>query len=278
MSGVGDLKMFIDGKWVDSDGGAAFEATSPATGEVIGTVPEGTRGDAQRAIAAANAAWGDWAARSAFDRAAAMRRVARVIEERRDDLARTLTLDQGKPLRAEAFDEVDELVSYYEMAAEDATRLDGLMPHSVDADKRVFVYRVPRGVVGVITPWNWPYTMPAEIVAPALAAGNAVVWVPAPTTSVCAVKLAECMVEADLPAGLFNLVTGPGPVIMLKTPAGSPASTMHSASATAHIDVDGAGTQTTALPDASAGASSSAGIVYGQFHGVIRPTTPRGTR
>ena len=72
--------------------------------------------------------------------------------------------------------------------------------------------------------------------------------------------------------------TGPGPVIMLKTPAGSPASTMHSASATAHIDVDGAGTQTTALPDASAGASSSAGIVYGQFHGVIRPTTPRGTR
>ena len=213
MSGVGDLKMFIDGKWVDSDGGAAFEATSPATGEVIGTVPEGTRGDAQRAIAAANAAWGDWAARSAFDRAAAMRRVARVIEERRDDLARTLTLDQGKPLRAEAFDEVDELVSYYEMAAEDATRLDGLMPHSVDADKRVFVYRVPRGVVGVITPWNWPYTMPAEIVAPALAAGNAVVWVPAPTTSVCAVKLAECMVEADLPAGLFNLVTGPGPVV-----------------------------------------------------------------
>jgi len=68
-------------------------------------------------------------------------------------------------------------------------------------------------VVGVITPWNWPYTMPAEIVAPALAAGNAVVWVPAPTTSVCAVKLAECIVDADLPAGVFNMVTGPGPVV-----------------------------------------------------------------
>jgi acyl-CoA reductase-like NAD-dependent aldehyde dehydrogenase len=87
------------------------------------------------------------------------------------------------------------------------------MPPSIDADKRVLVYRVPRGVVGVITPWNWPYTMPAEVVAPALAAGNAVVWVPAPTTSVCAVKLAECIADADLPSGVFNMVTGPGPVV-----------------------------------------------------------------
>jgi acyl-CoA reductase-like NAD-dependent aldehyde dehydrogenase len=213
MSSAGDLKMFIDGKWADSEGGKTFEATSPATGEVIGAVPEGTREDAQRAISAANDAWQDWAARSAFDRASAMQRVARAIEERRDDLARMLTLDQGKPLRAEAFDEVDELVAYFEMAAADATRMDGLMPPSIDADKRILVYRVPRGVVGIITPWNWPYTMPAEVIAPALAAGNAVAWVPAPTTSVCAVKLAECIVEADLPAGVFNLITGPGPVV-----------------------------------------------------------------
>ena len=205
--------MHIDGKWVESESGGAFEATSPSTGEAIGTLPEGTRGDAQRAIVAANAAWQDWAARSAFDRAAVMERVARVIQERRDDLARMLTLDQGKPLRAEAFAEVDELIVYFEMAAADAKRLEGLMPPSVDADKRILVYRVPRGVVGVITPWNWPYTMPAEIVAPALAAGNALVWVPAPSTSVCAVKLAECLVDADFPAGVFNLVTGPGPVV-----------------------------------------------------------------
>ncbi|TML00601.1 MAG: aldehyde dehydrogenase [Actinobacteria bacterium] len=213
MKGVDDFRMHIDGKWVDSESGNVFEATSPSTGEAIGTLPEGTREDAQRAIGAANAAWQDWAARSAFERAAVMVRVAGVIQERRDDLARTLTLDQGKPLRAEAFDEVDELVVYFEMAAADAKRLEGLMPPSVDADKRILVYRVPRGVVGVITPWNWPYTMPAEIVAPALAAGNALVWVPAPTTSVCAVKLAECLVEADFPAGVFNLVTGPGPVV-----------------------------------------------------------------
>jgi acyl-CoA reductase-like NAD-dependent aldehyde dehydrogenase len=206
-------RMYVDGKWVESESGTTFEARSPSSGELIGTIPQGTRGDAQRAIVAAGAAWRDWAARSAFDRAAALGRVAEVIRERREDLARTLTLDQGKPLRAEAYDEVDELVAYFDMAAADATRLEGLLPPSVDGDKRILVYRVPRGVVGIITPWNWPYTMPAELLAPALAVGNAVVWVPAPTTSVCAVKLAECIVEADLPAGVFNMVTGPGPIV-----------------------------------------------------------------
>jgi len=202
--------MHIGGAWVESDSGATMTATSPATGETIGSVPEGTRDDARRAIAAANASARDWAARSAFERAEAMERVAAIVGERRDELARTLSLDQGKPLRAEAYDEVDELGEYWRMAAADGRRLEGLMPPSVDAAKRVLAYRVPRGVVGVITPWNWPYTMPAEVIAPALASGNAVVWVPAPTTSICAVKLAECIVDAELPAGVFNLVTGPG--------------------------------------------------------------------
>jgi succinate-semialdehyde dehydrogenase/glutarate-semialdehyde dehydrogenase len=205
--------MHIGGAWVDSESGARMDATSPATGETIGSVPEGTREDAQRAIAAANAAWRDWAARSAFERAAAMERVAALVRARRDELARTLTLDQGKPLQAEAYGEVDELEEYWRMAAADATRIEGLMPPSVDAAKRVLVYRVPRGVVAAVTPWNWPYTMPAEILAPALAAGNAVVWSPAASTSVCAVKLAECIVDAELPAGVFNLVTGPGRVV-----------------------------------------------------------------
>lgn len=208
-----DYGMVIGGSWRESESGARFEATSPATGESLGTVPEGTREDAQRAIAAANAARRDWASRSAFERAAAMERVADLIEERRDDLAQTLTLDQGKPLHAEAYGEVEELVVYWRMAAADATRLHGSMPPSVDSAKRILGYRVPRGVVGVITPWNWPYTMPAELIAPALAAGNAVVWVPAPSTSVCAVKLAECIVDAELPAGVFSMVTGPGPVV-----------------------------------------------------------------
>jgi len=208
-----DYLMFVGGAWVDSESGERVEATSPATGEVLGTVPSGTRDDAQRAIASANAARRDWASRSAFERAATMERVAGLVEERRDDLALALTLDQGKPLHAEAYDEVDELVAYWRMAAADATRISGAMPPSVDAAKRILQYRVPRGVVGVITPWNWPYTMPAEVIAPALAAGNAVVWVPAPTTSVCAVKLAECIVDAELPAGVFSMVLGPGPVV-----------------------------------------------------------------
>jgi len=142
-----------------------------------------------------------------------MKRVASVIDKRREDLARTLTLDQGKPLAAEAYDEVDELIEYFEMASADASRLDGSMPPSVDADKRVLLYRVPRGVVGVISPWNWPYTMPAELIAPALACGNAVVWTPACSTSICAVKLAECIADAGLPYGIFNMVTGPGSVV-----------------------------------------------------------------
>jgi acyl-CoA reductase-like NAD-dependent aldehyde dehydrogenase len=208
-----DERMYVAGAWVESGSGARLEATSPATGERIGSVPEGTRDDVRRAIAAAQEAAPAWAAVSAFERARACERVADVVSSRRDDLARTLTLDQGKPLRTEAYDEVDELVDYWRAAAAEATRVEGLMPPSVDAGKRVLVYRVPRGVVGVITPWNWPYTMPAEVVAPALAAGNAVVWAPAPTTAVCAVKLAQCIAEAELPAGVFNLVTGQGPVV-----------------------------------------------------------------
>ena len=207
------VRMWIDGAWADAEDGATFEAQSPSTGEAIATLPEGTRGDAGRATAAAGRAWPGWAALSAFDRSAAMKRVAAAVDARRDELASTLALDQGKPLEAEARDEVEELIAYFDMAAADATRAEGLIPPSVDAGKRVFLYRVPRGVVSVISPWNWPYTMPAEIVAPALAYGNAVTWVAAPTTSVCAVRMAECIAEADLPPGVFNLVTGKGQVV-----------------------------------------------------------------
>jgi succinate-semialdehyde dehydrogenase/glutarate-semialdehyde dehydrogenase len=205
--------MYIDGTWVWSESGGRMEAFSPSTGENLGTVPDGTRADVQRAIAAANRAQPEWAARTPFERAEIMERIAEVIGERRDKLARTLTLDQGKPLQAEAYGEVAELIEYFRMAAGDCKRLEGAMPPSVDANKRVLAYRVPRGVVGVITPWNWPYTMPAEVLAPALACGNAVVWAPAPTTAICAVKLAECVVEGGFPAGVFNMVTGHGPVV-----------------------------------------------------------------
>jgi succinate-semialdehyde dehydrogenase/glutarate-semialdehyde dehydrogenase len=205
--------MLVDGEWGPAASGATADAVSPATGDVIGAVPQGDRSDAQRAIAAANRAFDGWSRLTAFERAAKMHAVGDAIERRRDDLARTLTLDQGKPLAAEAYDEVDELVEYWRMAAEDAKRLGGELPNSFSPNKRVMLVRRARGVVGVITPWNWPYTMPAELLAPALACGNTVVWTPAPTTSVCAVALAECMAEADLPPGVVNLVTGPGPEV-----------------------------------------------------------------
>jgi acyl-CoA reductase-like NAD-dependent aldehyde dehydrogenase len=204
--------MFVDGAWTSSVSGATFTASSPATGETIGEVPEGTRDDARLAIGAANRATGAWARATAFERAAALHRVADVVERRREDLARTLTLDQGKPI-SEAHDEVEELVQYWRNAAEDGKRLEGRLPNSSSPGKRVLLCRRPRGVIGVITPWNWPYTMPAELIAPALASGNTVVWTPASTTAVAAIALAECVVEADLPPGVFNLVTGPGSTV-----------------------------------------------------------------
>jgi succinate-semialdehyde dehydrogenase/glutarate-semialdehyde dehydrogenase len=204
--------MFVDGAWAEAGSGATFTAESPATGETIAEVPEGDREDAQRAIAAANRAADGWAKAGAFERAAAIHRVADEVERRRAKLEHTLTLDQGKPL-AESRDEVEELVHYWRNAAEDAKRLEGRVPNSISADKRVLLLRRPRGVVGVITPWNWPYTMPAELIAPALACGNTVVWTPASTTAMAGIALAECVVEADLPPGVFNLVTGPGSVV-----------------------------------------------------------------
>ena len=202
--------LFIHGRWLDATSGATFEATNPANGATIARLAEGDRDEADRAIQAAATAAGAWGRSSPFERSKVLDRIGDAIHARRDALARRLTEDQGKPLHAEAYGEVDELIEYFRMASADATRIEGLIPPSVDPAKRVLIYRVPKGVVGIITPWNWPYTMPAELIAPALAAGNTVVWNPARFTSWCAVALAEAIAEADVPPGVFNLVTGPG--------------------------------------------------------------------
>ena len=207
------LGMFVGGAWRPSASGETFEATSPATGEVIGPIAQGDRADARPPSPPRVQAFPGWAAQTAFARAAALHRVADVCERRRDELARALTLDQGKPLHAESYDEVDELLAMLRGAAEDGVRLEGSIPPSASPGKRVLLMRRPQGPVAVVTPWNWPYTMPAEIVAPALAAGNTVVWTPAPSTAVCSALLAECVAEADLPPGVFNFVPGPGAVV-----------------------------------------------------------------
>jgi acyl-CoA reductase-like NAD-dependent aldehyde dehydrogenase len=204
--------LYIDGKWRPGGAGRTV-ATSPSSGEAFAGLAVADPADVDAAVAAATAAWPAWAAASAFDRAAWCGQIVTRIGQRRDELAHALTEDQGKPLVAEAFDEVDELAEYFRMAGEDAKRCEGALPASSSADRRVLSTRVPLGVVGVVSPWNWPYTMGAELFAPAMAAGNVIVWVPAPTTTACCAILAEVIAEAGLPAGVFNFVPGPGPVV-----------------------------------------------------------------
>jgi succinate-semialdehyde dehydrogenase/glutarate-semialdehyde dehydrogenase len=206
-------RLFVAGEWCDAAGGETVQATSPATGDELGPVAHAGREDAGRAVRAAADAFGTWARETAFARAKKLHAIGDICERRREELALALTLDQGKPLHAEAYDEVDELIVMWHAAAEDGLRLDGSIPPSNAPGKRVLLLRRPVGPTAVVTPWNWPYTMPAEIVAPALAAGNTVAWTPASTTAMCSGLLAECVAEADLPPGAFNFVTGPGSVV-----------------------------------------------------------------
>jgi acyl-CoA reductase-like NAD-dependent aldehyde dehydrogenase len=203
--------LLIGGRWLPGRAGTAA-AVSPSSGSQFAWVAVADRADVDDAVAAAGAAAPGWASRSAFDRAAWCESVAAAIEAHTEDLARALTEDQGKPLAAEACDEVIELAEYFRMAAQDAKRVAGAAPPSTAAGRRVLALRVPLGVVGVVSPWNWPYTMGAELFAPALAAGNTVVWVPAPSTTACCALLTEIIAAADTPAGVFNFVPGPGPV------------------------------------------------------------------
>lgn len=207
------LKMYIDGKWVESESGKTFASENPATGEIIAYLPEGTRADAQRAIEAANRARPKIAGMSVWERSRMVARIAAEIEKRQDDLAQTLSMDQGKPLHTEARAEVATAIKNFREASELIKWLEGATIPTENPNKRVFTFRQPRGVYAVITPWNFPLNIPIEYLGPGLAAGNAIVWVPAPTTSVIAVKLAECIEAAGVPAGVLNLVTGHGPVV-----------------------------------------------------------------
>jgi succinate-semialdehyde dehydrogenase/glutarate-semialdehyde dehydrogenase len=201
------LQMHIGGQWVDSTSGATFERTSPATGEVLAVLPKATREDARVALAAANRARRSIADMPAFDRARLCNRIAELLDSRVDGMARQLSLEQGKPL-PEAQGEVRFAAGLYRDAAENITRLTTDIIPSVDPGKRILTFRQPHGVVAVLTPWNYPVGIPSEYLSAALAGGNAIVWKPAPTTSLIAVRLLECILEAGLPDGVLNLIFG----------------------------------------------------------------------
>ena len=206
------LKMYIDGEWAESEGGEYTPLRSPATGEVLAEVPRGTREDVKRAVEVANKAKGRIADMPIFERARLCHAIADRLEGKGEELAKELSLEHGKPLR-EARGEVETAVEMWRAAAEDIKRLEGEVLPSSDPNKRIMTIRQPRGVYGVITPWNFPLTIPTEYLAAGLATGNAVVWKPASYTPIIAVRMVECCEEAGVPKGVLNLVIGPGSTV-----------------------------------------------------------------
>jgi len=195
----------IDGQWVTND--RWIDVDNPATGKVIGRVPKLGRVETDRAIAAAEKAMGPWAKLTGKERAKVLRRYFDLIIANQDELAAILTEEQGKPL-AEAKGEIVYAASFIEWFAEEAKRVYGDVIPSHAADKRIVVLKQPIGVVAAITPWNFPAAMITRKIGPALAAGCGVVVKPASQTPFTALALGALGVEAGLPAGLLNVVTG----------------------------------------------------------------------
>ena len=184
-----------------------LDVTDPATGDVLASVPRMGAAETDTAIAAAQAAFPDWSGRTAADRALVLQRWAALVRAHAQDLARLMTLEQGKPM-AESLGEIEYAASFLSWFAEEGRRLYGdiIPPHRNDA--RILVTRNPLGVVGGITPWNFPVAMVTRKAAPALAAGNCMVLKPAEATPLSALAVAALGEMAGLPAGVFNVVTG----------------------------------------------------------------------
>lgn len=203
--------MFINGQW--PSGASAFAVHNPANGEQIGTAPDGGAADARAAIDAACVAYPAWAAAGAYERSARLYRAWELMMAKREDLARLMTAEQGKPLKM-ALTEVKYAADFLLWFAEEAKRVYGEIIPSARADQRFLVRREPVGVVCAITPWNYPVSMITRKVAPALAAGCTLVLKPAESTPLCAMAVFRILEEAGIPAGVANLVTtsDPAPV------------------------------------------------------------------
>jgi succinate-semialdehyde dehydrogenase/glutarate-semialdehyde dehydrogenase len=198
---------FVNGEWIDAADGRTSTVTNPATGEAIATVPVLDGKATQLAIRAAATAFPAWAARTAKERSVILRRWYDLMMANQQDLARLMTAEQGKPL-AEAAGEIAYAAGYIEWFSEEARRVYGDVIPGHNADKRILVLRQPVGVVGAITPWNFPAAMIARKAAPALAAGCTFVCKPAAQTPLSALAMAELGQRAGIPAGVLNIITG----------------------------------------------------------------------
>jgi succinate-semialdehyde dehydrogenase/glutarate-semialdehyde dehydrogenase len=197
----------VAGQWIEAKGRPSTTIRNPATGAVLGEVPDLGAKETEDAIGAAAIAQKLWAKKTAGERGAVLKAWHRLMLENRDDLAMILTLEQGKPL-AEAKGEITYGASFIEWFAEEARRINGDVLPGHQPDKRILVLRQAAGVVAAITPWNFPNAMITRKVGPALAAGCAVVLKPAPQTPFSAIALAVLAERAGLPPGLFHVVTG----------------------------------------------------------------------
>jgi succinate-semialdehyde dehydrogenase/glutarate-semialdehyde dehydrogenase len=201
-------KMYIDGKWCEALNGQTLGVINPATEEVIRDVAYGNRADAARAVEAAGKAMPAWMKLTPYDRAKVLKKTADLMRERADSISRTLTMEQGKPL-GEAKAEVLHSADTFEWFAEEGKRAYGQVIPNSQPGKRHVTLKHPVGVVAAISPWNFPITLQARKIAPALAAGCTIVCRPASQTPLCLIQVFECLAEAGCPAGVANLVIGP---------------------------------------------------------------------
>jgi phenylacetaldehyde dehydrogenase len=224
-------QLFINGKWTDAASGKTFETPNPATGETLARVAEGDREDINRAVGAARKAFDDgpWSRMSPSERGRIIWRIGDLILEHTDELAQLESLDNGKPFAVAQAADVPLAADLFHYMAGWATKIEGntislSVPYMPGANFHSYTLREPLGVVGQIIPWNFPLLMAAWKLGPALAAGNCVVLKPAEQTPLTALRLAELIAEAGMPAGVVNVVPGFGET------AG--------AALTAHMDVD----------------------------------------
>lgn len=196
--------MYINGQWLERE--PTFVSTNPANGEVLGHVTDAVALDAEAAIGAAHSAFASWRRTTAHSRSALLYRAWELMKERQEELARLMTAEQGKPLKA-ARNEVGYAADFLLWFAEEAKRNYGETIPSARADQRFLVSHSPVGVVAAVTPWNYPISMLTRKLAPALAAGCTVVLKPAEATPLCAIAVIKLLEEAGFPAGVINLVT-----------------------------------------------------------------------